>query len=321
MNLSYASLPAEEDECGRFARDLLAGLASAPRRIPCKYFYDAAGSRLFERICEQPEYYPTRSELAILARHAGEMAACIGPEAELVEFGAGNGQKVRSLLDALERPRAYRPIDISREHLLEAARRLAADYPEVRIRPLVADYTRPFALPQCEGRRRAGFFPGSTIGNFTPVQARRFLALAARRLSGGGLLVGVDLQKDPARLHAAYNDAAGLTAAFNRNLLRRANRELGADFDPQAFDHYAFYQPLVGRIEMHLVSRRRQTAQLLGRALAFAAGEPVHTENAYKYTLDGFRRLATAAGLVPRRCWTDEEALFSVHWLEAPGPA
>lgn len=317
MNRPVAGSYAEEDERGQFARDLLAGLAAWPRRIPCKYFYDAEGSRLFERICELPEYYPTRTELAILGRHAAEMAACLGPEVELVEFGAGSVRKVRWLLDALDRPRAYLPIDISRDHLVEASRRLAADYPALAIRPVVADYTRPFALPPGAGRRRVGFFPGSTIGNFAPGEARRFLALAARLLAGGGLLIGVDLLKDPARLHAAYNDAAGLTAAFNRNVLARARRELGADFEPEAFAHYAFYQPLARRIEMHLVSLAPQTVRLLGRELRFAAGEAIHTENAYKYTAEGFRRLAAEAGFTPRGCWTDEEGLFSVHWLEA----
>lgn len=308
----------EEDE---FAQALVAGLAAVPPRIPCKYFYDARGSSLFERICRLPEYYLTRCEDGLLARHAGELAACMGPAAELVEFGAGSVRKVRLLLDALVRPRAYLPIDISREHLEQAVSRLASDYPALRIRPLAADYTRPLALPPLApgARRRVGFFPGSTIGNFAPVQARRFLALANRLLAGGGLLVGVDLVKDPARLHAAYNDAAGLTAAFNRNVLVRANRELGADFDPAGFAHYAFYQPLARRIEMHLVSLAPQAVRLPGREFSFATGVAIHTENSYKYTVDDFRRLAASAGFLPRGCWLDEEGLFSLHWLEA-GP-
>lgn len=305
-------------ERAQFARDLLAGLAVRPRRIPCKYFYDAEGSILFERICHLPEYYPTRTELALLARHAPEVAKCMGPEVELVEFGAGSGEKARLLLDALERPRAYVPIDIARAHLHAATDRLAGDYPGLPIRPVAADYTRPFALPAGPaGSRRAGFFPGSTIGNFAPAEAQRFLAMAARMLAGGGLLVGVDLLKEPALLHAAYNDAAGLTAAFNRNLLARANRELGADFAPAAFAHYAFYQPTAQRMEMHLVSLRRQEAHVLGRAIRFAAGDAIHTENSYKYTVGGFQALAAQAGFMPRACWTDAERLFSMHWLDA----
>lgn len=307
------------DERTEFGAALRAGLAAVPRRIPCKYFYDAQGSALFERIAELPEYYLAATELDLLRRHARVFAACMGPEAELVEFGAGSVQKVRLLLDALAWPRAYVPIDISREHLEAAAARLALDYPDLAIRPVVADYTQPLALPPPAGgaRRRVGFFPGSTIGNFSPAAARHFLRRTARLLDGGGLLVGVDLVKDPARLHAAYNDAAGLTAAFNRNVLARANRELGADFDLDGFAHYAFYQPLARRIEMHLVSLASQTVRLDGRDIRFAAGEAIHTENSYKYTVEGFRRLAASAGFAPRGCWLDAEGLFSLHWLQA----
>lgn len=305
---------------GGFAGALLAGLRNATKRIPCKYLYDAEGSALFERICTLPEYYPTRTELALLATHAAEFADCMGPDVELVEFGAGSGQKVRLLLDALCRPRAYVPIDISRAPLEQAAGEIAADYPDLLVRPLAADYTRAFHLgtPVPGGQRRVGFFPGSTIGNFAPDEAVVFLRRLAGELRGGGLLVGVDLVKDPAVLHAAYNDAAGITAAFNRNLLVRANRELDADFDPACFAHYAFYQPQVRRVEMHLVSLAEQRVSVAGQIFAFAAGETVHTEDSYKYTVAGFRALATQAGFLPRTCRIDAGGRFSLHWLEVP---
>jgi dimethylhistidine N-methyltransferase len=302
-----------------FARALVDGLSAVPKRVPCKFLYDAAGSALFERICTLAEYYPTRTELGLLERHAGEIAGRIGRDAELVEFGAGSGRKVRLLLDALVRPRAYVPIDISGPHLHEASQRLAADYPDLVVRPLVADYTHPFRLPApvAGARRRVGFFPGSTIGNFAPDEAVRFLLRASRLLKGGGLLVGVDLVKDPAVLHAAYNDAEGVTAAFNRNLLDRANRELDADFAVERFAHYAFYHPLAQRIEMHLVSLERQQVRVAGESFAFAAGEALHTEDSYKYSVDGFRALALRAGFVPAAIWTDPQQRFSLHWLES----
>jgi dimethylhistidine N-methyltransferase len=310
----------ETPEADGFAQALLSGLSKRPRSLPAKYFYDSVGSELFEQICELPEYYPTRTEIGILERHAPDMAALIGPDVELVEFGAGASRKVRALLDNLVRPRRYLPIDISGPHLTAAAARLSADYPEIDVRPVVADYTRPFALPPLAAgiRRRVGFFPGSTIGNFTPDDAVRFLRIAAGLLRGGGLLIGADLVKDPARLHAAYNDAAGVTAAFNLNLLARANRDVGADFDLERFAHYAYYNPALMRIEMHLISRRQQAVQILGRSIGFAEGESIHTENSYKFTLDSFAALAAMAGFVPGPVWCDEEQLFSVRWLEAP---
>ena len=309
---------ATESGAGEFGRALLAGLKRQPKSLPCKFFYDEAGSILFDRICELPEYYPTRTELGLLERHAADFADLIGPDAELVEFGAGAGRKVRLLLDALERPRGYMPIDISGDYLQGVAAKLAEDYPNLRVRPVVADYTKPFALPaKAEGARRVGFFPGSTIGNFPRADAVAFLRMAAEKLAGGGLLIGVDLVKDPARLHAAYNDSAGVTAAFNKNVLARANAELGADFDLDAFAHHAFYDPRAQRIEMHLVSLTRQRVHLLGQTVAFAEGETTHTEDSHKYTLDGFRALASEAGFAPRAAWTDAERLFSLHWLES----
>nr|WP_326542145.1 L-histidine N(alpha)-methyltransferase [Pseudorhodoferax sp.] len=303
-----------------FRADLHAALSAARRSISPKYFYDARGSQLFDDICELPEYYPTRTELALLRRHAGEIAALAGPEAELVEFGAGSLRKVRLLLDELARPACYVPIDISGEHLAQAAAQLRRDYPGLAVHPVAADYTQALQLPT--GPRKAGmrlgFFPGSTIGNFDPEQALRFLRMAARVLRGGALLLGADLVKDPAVLHAAYNDSAGVTAAFNLNLLARANRELGADFDLNGFAHGAFYNSPRRRIEMHLVSRRPQRVHLDGQAYLFDEGETLHTENSYKFSVDSLRALAAEAGFAPGPVWTDPNRLFSLHWLAAP---
>lgn len=314
-----ASPTLEALEIGAFAHDMRRALAQQSRAIPPKYFYDAKGSALFDRICDLPEYYPTRTELGILRGRATDIAAQIGADAEIVEFGAGSLTKVRLLLDALESPRRYLPIDISGEHLAAAANRLRIDYPALDVEPIVADYTRPFDLPPRIGNgQRVGFFPGSTLGNFNPDEALHFLTLAADLLRGGGLLLGVDLVKEPAQLHAAYNDAQGVTAAFNLNLLQRANAELGTDFDLDGFGHYAFYNAPLQRIEMHLVSRGAQQVQLGSERFSFREGETIHTENSHKFTVDGLRELATRAGFRPGAVWTDTERQFSVHWLQAP---
>ena len=300
-----------------YADALLAGLRGRPKHIPCKYFYDAEGSHLFEEICATPEYYPTRTELALLHRHAADIAELIGPDAEILEFGAGAGEKIRPLLDALDRPRAYLPIDISGSYLRSIAARLRSEYKTLAIEPIVADFTRGLSMPPSSAARRIGFFPGSTIGNFAPEEARQFLVRSAELLEGGGLLIGVDLVKDPNVLHAAYNDRAGVTAAFNKNLLVRANREAGANFDSERFAHYAFYNPLLRRIEVYLVSSIAQRVTVCGRQIAFAEGEAIHTEWSYKYTVEDFRALAASAGFVPRAVWCDANRLFSVHWLES----
>jgi dimethylhistidine N-methyltransferase len=309
-----------------FGRDLLEGLGRTPRSIAPKYFYDAAGSALFDRICALPEYYPTRTEYAILGRHAGAIAARIGAKAQLIEFGAGSLAKIRIVLDALNSaglaPRAYLPVDISAEHLAREALTLRATYPSLDVRPVVADYLQPTQwrpLEQLDGRR-VGCFLGSTIGNFSIAEATAFLRHAAALLAGGALLIGVDLVKDPAILHRAYNDAAGVTAAFNLNLLRRANAELAADFALDAWAHRAFYDGIRQRIEMHLVSRRDQAVQVAGRRFRFAQGETLHTENSHKFTIDGFHALAREAGFVPGPVWIDDAHLFSVHWLDSPAP-
>lgn len=304
--------PEQED----FRDAVWAGLGRPQKTLPCKFFYDAHGSALFDAICELPEYYPTRTELSILRDCADELAALAGPGRVLVEYGSGSSTKVRLLLDALS-PAAYMALDISREHLLAATAALAHERPALRVLAVCADYTGALRLPEIPGSAaRLGFFPGSTIGNFTPLEAARFLGAMHRQLGpGGALVIGVDLKKDPAILEAAYNDAAGVTAAFNLNLLERINRELDGDFDLAAFAHRAVYNPQAGRVEMHLESTAARHATVAGRRFAFAAGERIHTENSYKYTVAQFQQLATQTGFHPRRVWTDPAGLFSVHYL------
>lgn len=307
---------AAEDD---FMGDVLAGLAQTQKRISPKYFYDARGSALFDRICELEEYYPTRTELGILERHAPEIAGLAGPGVAVIEFGSGSSVKVRLLLDALKDPAIYVPVEISRGHLLNAANELAEDYPALSVIPVCADYTRHFELPPASALRpRLGFFPGSTIGNFTRIEAAAFLGRAAVVLGpGAGLLIGADLEKDEAILHAAYNDREDVTAAFNLNLLRRINRELEGDFDLDAFRHHAPWNPQRGCVEMHLVSRRQQSVTVAGRRFDFKEGESIHTEDSHKYTIEAFHELARAGGWRPERVWTDEADLFSLHYLVA----
>ena len=302
-----------------FLGAVLDGLSRPQKRIPAKFFYDAEGSRLFDRICELEEYYPTRTETALLARHAGEIADLVGAGATLVEFGSGSSRKTRHLLDGFEAPAAYVPVDISREHLLASAGDLAAAYPALRVVPVCADYGRVLSLPsEAPAERLLGFFPGSTVGNFSLLEATGFLGRAAGLLGpAGAFLVGVDLQKDAARLHAAYNDSQGVTAAFNLNLLARMRRELEAEVDLDGFAHEARYNVARACIEMHLVSRRRQTLRIADRTFAFREGETIHTEDSHKYTLEGFQALARAAGWRPLRAWCDPERLFSLHYLAA----
>jgi dimethylhistidine N-methyltransferase len=310
-----------EPSTQEFRDAVLAGLGETAKTLPCKFFYDAEGSRLFDQICELPEYYPTRTELKLLADRAGAIAELIGPRARLVEFGSGAGVKIRLLLNALDRPAAYVPVDISRDHLMMAAADLARDFTALQIAPICADYTKPFALPASSGlhpETTVGFFPGSTIGNFTPAEARLFLRRARKLLGpGSAMIVGVDLRKAADILVPAYDDAAGVTAAFNLNLLVRINRELDADFDLDQFAHEARWNDALGRIEMHLVSRRDQEVRVGAQRFAFRAGETIHTENSHKYTLDQFRALAVEAGYKPRAAWTDDAGLFSVHMLDA----
>ena len=304
-----------------FLDDVVTGLAAPQKTLPPKYFYDERGSRLFEAICELPEYYPTRTELAMLESSAHDMAVHVGPDAAVVEYGSGSGRKTSLLLRAV-RPLAYVAIDIAGEQLRETVSALAAAFPHVRVVALCADYTQTSHIEKLETiapGRRTVYFPGSTIGNLTVAEALDFLrnarAVAGR---GGGMLVGVDLKKDPAILHAAYNDARGVTAAFNLNVLHRINRELGADFDVASFEHRAHYAAEAGRIEMHLVSLRAQHVALAGRSFAFAAGETIHTENSYKYSVEEFQSLARQAGFEAAHCWVDPQHLFSIHHLVVP---
>jgi dimethylhistidine N-methyltransferase len=300
-----------------FTDDLLAGLSAQPRCVSPKWFYDLKGSELFEQICELPGYYPTRTELALLQRHGVDMARQIGPQAEIIELGAGAVRKVRLLLGALQDPAGYVPVDISGAFLLSASSALRSALPGLMVRPLVADFTQAIELPARLGPGpRVGFYPGSSIGNFDPPQAARLLRRLATWLDGG-LLIGVDRVKDPQVLHAAYNDPGGVTAEFNLNLWARANREAAADFQLDQWLHSAFYNAPLQRIEMHLVSRRPQRVTIAGQAFDFAEGDSVHTENSYKYTVEGFERLARSAGWQPAGVWTDAGQNFSVFWLQA----
>ena len=302
-----------------FRQDVLSGLSKRRKSIPPKYFYDARGSELYDRICETPEYYPTRTELSIFATCADEIGRAVGPSARVVELGSGSANKTRALLDGLTRPAQYVLIDISEGPLAESAERLTAEYPRLDVQPICADYTYGVTLPRCaQAARTVAYFPGSTIGNFTPEDAREFL-LRVRRMVGadGALVIGVDLPKDPAILHAAYNDAAGITAAFNKNLLERVNRELFAHFDVDLFYHHAFYEPTNARIEMHLVSAERQAVDVAGRTFSFDEGESITTEFSYKYSLDRAARLAAGSGFAVERAWLDEERLFSVQLWRA----
>jgi dimethylhistidine N-methyltransferase len=296
----------------------MAGLERESKCLPPKLFYDARGSQLFDAITRLPEYYPTRTEVGLLQRHGDEMAGMLGHDGLLFELGSGSDIKIRVLLEALQ-PQAYAPIDISREQLRLSAGAIAQDHPELEVHAICADYSKPLALPGFfDAQRRAAFFPGSSIGNFDPAQAQALLQGIARRLGPDGrLLIGVDLKKDPALLHAAYNDSEGVTAEFNLNLLTRINRELDADFDVAAFRHRAFYNEHLGRIEMHLVAAAPQHVRIDGRCFAFRAGEGIHTENSYKYSVGEFQALAAGAGMTAMGVWQDDDALFSVHCLRS----
>ena len=296
--------------------EVLGGLARTPKAIPPKFFYDQRGSRLFDAICDLPEYYVTRVETGILQDCVRELAGSIDSRCMLVELGSGASRKVRLLLSALK-PTHYMGVDISKDFLLESSRRLARDYPWLEVHATCADFSSELILPESlPSVRKMAFFPGSSIGNFDPVQAGRFLKQIARMVgSGGYLLIGVDLKKDIDRLNAAYNDARGLTAAFNRNLLFRIREELDSQIDPDGFEHLAFYNEAAGRIEMHLRSIRDQVVRIEDQNFRFEADETIHTENSYKYTVEEFAELGLSAGFNSDRVWTDAERLFSVHLM------
>jgi dimethylhistidine N-methyltransferase len=318
MNGPVLSLKvAETADREEFRSAVLEGLSARPRAIPSKFLYDARGSALFDDICELPEYYLTRTETAILKQRAGEIGRRAGPGCALIEFGSGSSVKSRLLIEALPKLALYAPIDISREHLDATAAQLRHDYPKLKVEPVCADFMGPVPPIESKGRR-LGFFPGSTIGNLTPKEATAFLRNVRTLVSDDGALVlGADLKKDPQRLHDAYNDAAGVTAAFTLNLLRRMNRELQATFDLSAFAHEAFYDEAEGRIEIYFRSLRQQTVTVAGQRFEFAAGERVHTEYSYKYDTAGLAALADSGGFRIAEIWTDPERLFAVAYLES----
>jgi dimethylhistidine N-methyltransferase len=321
MNVHAAALAKThrfDEQTTTFAGDVIDGLSQHPKRLSPKYFYDATGSELFEQITLLPEYYPTRTELAILRDRAGETSAIIPDGAALVEFGAGATTKVRLLLSQCKFS-AYVPVDISGDFLKAQADVLRRDFPALDVYPVAADFTAPFALPDpVKAMPKVGFFPGSTLGNFEPHEACAFMR-SAREILGEGaqMVIGVDLEKDERVLYHAYNDSAGVTARFNLNVLVRINRELGGNFDLSAFMHRAIYNRERHRIEMHLISKKAQTVRVLGRSFSFRAGESIHTESSYKYSLDRFTALARGSGWSPRESWTDKDSMFSVHALVA----
>jgi dimethylhistidine N-methyltransferase len=314
--LAHAHLP--DERTSAFARDAIDDLSQHPKRLSPKYFYDAVGSELFEAITRLPEYYPTRTELGILRDRRSEIAAIIPDGAALVEFGAGATTKVRLLLENCDFD-AYIPVDISGDFIRAQADALRRDFPSLAVYPLAADFTAAFALPGAIAKMpKVGFFPGSTIGNFEPHEACRFLRSAREILGlGAQMIVGADLEKDERVLYQAYNDAAGVTARFNLNLLVRMNRELGGNFDVSAFTHRAIYNRERHRIEMHLISKRTQVVRMLGTSFSFRPGESIHTENSYKYSIDRFAALARGTGWKVRESWTDQAKMFSVHALIA----
>jgi dimethylhistidine N-methyltransferase len=307
-----------DERTSAFAGAVIDDLSQHPKRLSPKYFYDAAGSELFEQITLLPEYYPTRTELSILRDRGGAISAIVPEGSALVEFGAGATTKVRLLLKECAFG-AYVPVDISGDFLKAQADALRQDFPGLGVYPVTADFTAPFALPEpIAGMPKVGFFPGSTLGNFEPHEACAFLR-SARKILGqdAQMVIGVDLEKDERVLYEAYNDKAGVTARFNLNVLHRINRELGGNFDTGAFTHRAIYNRDQHRIEMHLISRKAQTVRVLGRSFSFRAGESIHTENSYKYSLDRFTALARGSGWTPRASWTDAACMFSVHALAA----
>ena len=303
-----------------FFVDLISGLSRTDKSLPCKYFYDEKGSQLFNQICELPEYYLTRTETSLLHEKAAEIAKVVGPEVLLIEYGCGLIQKVRVLLNAFSSPTAYVAVDISPRHLRAAAERLAQDYPKIEVHAICADFSQAFKIPSgLPGRRRVGFFPGSTIGNFGHHSARKFLSRIAEHVGpGGGLLIGVDLKKDEAILRAAYNDVTGITAQFNLNLLSRINSEFVGDIDLKGFKHEAVYNKDKGRIEMYLVSCRAQTIRIGNNLFSFSENEKIHTENSQKYDIIEFQGLAADAGFVAKAVWTDPDDLYSIHYFEQP---
>ena len=296
---------------------LISGLQQPQKMISPKYFYDEAGSKLFDDITQLPEYYLTDTELAIMEAHIDEMADLIGAQASLIEFGAGSGMKTRLLLEHMHSPAAYVPVDISEEHLLDNQNEIQADFPDIEVLPVAADFLYPFDLPNPATMplRNVVYFPGSTIGNFEDEDALDLLRVMHTEAGAdGALLIGVDLKKDPAVIDAAYNDSAGVTAEFNRNILRHLNREFGSDFNLDAFEHRATYKPDEGRVVVELVSTREQEAHIGDARIEFEREETIITEYSHKYTLDGFAAMASQAGFNVDKVWTDPQQWFSVQY-------
>jgi dimethylhistidine N-methyltransferase len=308
--------PASND----FLSEVLAGLASSPKALPAKYFYDERGSNLFKKICELPEYYPTRTEIRLLNDCAAEIASHIGAKCRLIEYGTGSSEKMRIVLNALDQPSDFIAVDISGQHLRQVTASLAQDLPDINVHAICADFTKSFELPKKDKAntgKAVAFFPGSSIGNFDQSQTADFLSNLAQTIgSGGGLIIGVDLKKDEKVLTAAYDDSAGVTAAFNKNVLAHINRELKGSFDLEAFDHLALYNSELGRIEMHLVSNQDQSVVLGSQVVEFKKGEKIHTENSCKYHVPEFQDIAVKAGFKPIDVWTDLDQMFSVHYFE-----
>ena len=313
-----------EPEIEDFRSAVLRGLSAKNKYLPCKFFYDLRGSQLFDQICELEEYYVTRTEVGLLKENLAEITECLGPHCHLIEFGSGSSSKVRILLDEMEKPVGYTGIDISRDHLISSCAELSNLYPNLGVRAVCGDYSEALNIPALENSpgRPVAFFPGSSLGNFDETDAVNFLARVATFLSksGGGLLIGIDLKKDEEILNAAYDDSKGITAAFNLNLLVRANEEIGAGFDLSAFDHRAFYNSRLGRIEMHLVSTKPQSVEIDDVTFSFIPGETIHTENSYKYSLKEFSSMCAKAGLQSTKVWRDSKDLFSVHYIENSKP-
>ena len=299
-----------------FMQSVLSGLGNAQKTLECKFLYDERGSELFDAICDLPEYYPTRTEISIFEEILPEIAEFLGESIEVIELGSGAGRKTKMLLDALNAPSLYVSVDISEEFVLEVAESLQARYPNLEVKPSIADFMAGFDVPTKVSKRML-FFPGSTIGNLTPGEAEEFLGKLRENTQADYFLIGVDLKKSRAVLEAAYDDAQGVTAEFNLNLLHRANRELAANFDVNAFRHHAVYNQAEGRIEMHLVSLKDQIVQIGECRFTFAEGETIHTENSYKYAVDEFSELVERAGWQLENCWTDKEGKFAVMMLEA----
>lgn len=303
-----------------FYGEVVTGLQATPKVIPPKFFYDEIGSNLFEQICQLPEYYPTRTEQKILSRNAREIAKIVGTHSYILEPGCGSCEKIKILLETLK-PKAYVPMDISKDFLQKSAQAISDAYPWLDVHAACVDFTAPMELPFCpDNENKLAFFPGSSIGNFEPKHAKQFLSQVVDMVGeGGGMLIGVDLKKDEQLLRDAYNDNAGVTAEFNLNLLSRINEELDANFNLDHFNHHAFYNAEVGRIEMHLVSQKSQKITVGDHIIDFSKGESIHTENSYKYTVKEFQQLASDAGFMPVQVWTDADQLFSVHYFENTG--